>query len=134
MSAITKDSAMGFSVTLNTTFPEAMAKVTEALKNEGFGVLISVDVQATMKAKLNIEYPSFTILGVCNPPLAHRALTEDPHISLMLPCNVVVRQTAEDVLIEFADPEVMMTITDDASLRKVAAEAKIKLERAAAAL
>ncbi len=134
MSNIVKDSSMGFSVTLHASFAEAMAKVTEALKNEGFGVLTTVDIQATMKAKLNAEYPSFTILGVCNPHLAHRALTEDPHISLMLPCNVVVRQVAEGALIEFADPEVMMTISNDEALRQVAAEAKAKLERAAAAL
>ncbi len=129
----------GFGRTLNLSVEEAVARVTEALKTEGFGVLTSIDVQMTLKAKLGIEQEPYVILGACNPPLAHRAITADPNVGLLLPCNVVVRALpAVDQQprsrVEVADPVSMMAIVQNPELASVAAEARARLERAIAAL
>lgn len=132
-------STYGFGRTLTIGFDEAVAKVTEALKAEGFGVLTTIDVRATLKAKLDVEFPPYTILGACNPPLAHRALTTDPNIGLLLPCNVVVRALpAQDSQprtgVEVVDPESMLAVANSAELADVAHEARARLERVVAAL
>jgi uncharacterized protein (DUF302 family) len=132
-------STYGFGRTLTIGFDEAITKVTEALKAEGFGVLTTIDVRATMKAKLDVEFPPYTILGACNPPLAHRALTADPNIGLLLPCNVVVRALpAQDgqpqTRVEVVDPESMLAVASSAELADVAREARARLERVVAAL
>lgn len=128
--------AYGFYCTLTGLgFADAVARVTEALKTEGFGVLTDIDVQATMKAKLNIEVPAYRILGACNPPLAHRALTAQPDIGLLLPCNVIVRQEANaSQTVGFMDPVTVMQMTDNAEVAKVATEVRARLEKVRSAL
>ncbi len=129
----------GFGATVPLPFDEAVARVTEALQAEGFGVLTSIDVKATMKNKLNVDFERYTILGACNPPLAHRALTLEPEVGLLLPCNVVIREVPgkgeqPHTRIEIADPVAMLGIVQHPQMQDLAHEAKVRLQRVIAAL
>ena len=120
----------GFATTVDLPFAAAIDKVTAALKLEGFGVLTDIDVQATMKTKLNIDGLPYRILGACNPPLAHKAIEADPDIGLLLPCNVVVRETAEGkVIVSFMDPAAVLQLVNRADITALAQEVKARLER-----
>jgi uncharacterized protein (DUF302 family) len=120
----------GITVRTATPFAEAVEQVRAALKEQGFGVLTEIDVQATLKAKLGEEIENYLILGACNPPLAHRALAADRQIGLLLPCNVVVRSADGETVVEALDPMTMVVITEEDKLNPVATEAAARLRRA----
>ena len=129
---------MEYGITVRTAvpFPEAVRRVREALAAQGFGVLTEIDVRATLHEKLGADMEDYLILGACNPPLAHQALTADRKVGLLLPCNVVIRSGHGETIIEALDPQIMAEIAGQAALRPVAAEIKARLagvvERAAA--
>ena len=125
--------AMGKTVALK--HDEAVARATEALAKEGFGVLTEIDVAATLKKKLNVDVPPYRILGACNPQFAHRALQLEPEIGALLPCNVVVRTDAGGrTVVEIMDPEAVLGLVGRPEVEPVAAEVRQRLERVLAAL
>ncbi len=121
----------GLTTTLHTSFSDAVEQTTQALSEQGFGVLTRIDVKATLKQKLGKDMEDYLILGACNPQLAHRALDVDRQIGQLLPCNVVLR-TAEDggVLVEAMDPQLMVRVVDQPGLQEIADEAAAKLQAA----
>jgi uncharacterized protein (DUF302 family) len=129
---------IGFEVKIDLPYELAVEKVIAALKAEGFGVLTRIDVRATLKEKLGEDFRPYVILGACNPPLAHKALSQDAVVGLMLPCNVTVEEDpAGGSITRIANPEMMMTVgtlQDNPALLEVAQAARSKLERVAEAL
>ena len=125
----------GIRTRLPLPYDQAVERVTEALKEEGFGVLTEIDVKATLKKKLDVDFRRYIILGACNPPLAHQALSTETEVGLLLPCNVVVYEDGEGSVVSAADPRMMMQIANDPeALRPVADDARERLVRAIDAL
>ena len=125
------------STTLTTSFAEAVTRTRAALQEQGFGVLTEIDMQATLKAKLDADMERYLILGACNPPLAHRAVEANRQIGLLLPCNVVVREDAAvpgTVVVEAMNPQLLVQVTDQPALAPIADEAGRRLQAAIDAL
>lgn len=126
--------SVSFGLDLPLPHNEALERVTSALKEQGFGVLTEIDVKATMKQKLDVDFRPYTILGACNPPLAHRALAADLEIGLLLPCNVVVYERDGGSRVEFLDPVKALDVVGNEKLTPVAEEARERLMSVAHAL
>lgn len=129
--------SIAIATALQTSFADAVARTREALAAQGFGVLTEIDMTATLKAKLNQDMENYLILGACNPPLAHRAVSVDRQIGLLLPCNVVVRADPADdtrVLVEAMDPQLLVQVTGEPALQNVADEVAAELRAAIDAL
>jgi uncharacterized protein (DUF302 family) len=120
----------GFSTKLSVPFDDAISKVTQALKSQGFGVLSDIDVQATLKARLGVEHRPYRILGACNPAFAHQALTVDPDIGQLLPCNVVVREDEDgSITVSFMDPNAVLELVERPEVSAIAAAVRNLLEQ-----
>ena len=125
----------GFKTSIKSEFDSVVARVTEELKKEGFGILSDIDVQATLKAKLGVDSPRYRILGACNPPYAHRALEADPDLGLLLPCNVIVRESNDgSVIVGFMDPEAVLDLVDNEEVSTIGEEIRAKLQKVRDAL
>ncbi len=110
-------------------FSAVVQRVRDALASEGFGVLTEIDVQSTLKTKLDVDMAPYLILGACNPPLAHQAIEADPNIGALLPCNVVVREDGDGVVVSFMDPAAVLGLVDAAGVHDIAAQVRDKLMR-----
>ena len=119
----------GFSKVLNLSYEEAIEKVTEELKKEGFGVLTSIDVKDTLKKRINVDFKKYSILGACNPALAHKALQAEEDIGLLLPCNVIVYEKEDKTAVSIFNPMMMTKIVNNDSLKSVAEEVNAKLTK-----
>jgi uncharacterized protein (DUF302 family) len=123
-----KKTSYGFSKIVDLGYQEAIKKVTEELQKEGFGILTEIDVQATLRKKLDVDFKPYKILGACNPPFAYKALQAEEEIGLMLPCNVIVYMNRDDkTVIAAVDPIVSMQSVDNSQLVEVAATIQDKL-------
>lgn len=125
----------GFNVKVQGDFDGAVQRVTDELQKEGFGVLTEIDVKATLKKKLDIDQKPYKILGACNPKLAHQALSADPDIGLLLPCNVVVREEDDGTItVAFMDPAAVLSLVEKEGVAQLAAEVRGRLQRVSEAL
>ncbi len=119
----------GFSKTVDLSFERTIEKVTEELKKEGFGVLTTIDVKDTLKKKIDVDFKKYTILGACNPPIAHKSLQTEEEIGLLLPCNVIVYEKDDKTKVSMFDPMLMTNIVDNEKMEPIAKEVKEKLQR-----
>lgn len=125
----------GFDIQLDTNFDDAVQRVTDALADEGFGVLSEIDVSATLKKKIDVDRRPYVILGACNPQLANQALNADPDIGVLLPCNVVVREEDNGrITVLFMDPAAVMSLVDKPGVEELAEDVKARLENVRDAL
>ena len=119
----------GISIKLGISYEQAVVAVTEALKSEGFGVLTEIDVKATLKKKLDVDFRKYIILGACNPSLAHEALSAELDIGLLLPCNVIVYEEGDGAVVAAIDPITVLGIVDNMELESMAEQVNTKLRR-----
>ena len=119
----------GFSKTVSLPYEQAIEKVTEELKKEGFGVLTTIDVRDTLKKKLDVDFNKYVILGACNPPFAHKALVAEEKIGLLLPCNVIVYEKNGRTIVAAFDPMTMAALVENDALKTIAEEVTIRLQR-----
>lgn len=124
----------GFGKVTGYSFDQAIDRVTEELKKEGFGILTTIDVQDTLKKKINVDFKRYTILGACNPPFAHKALSTEEEVGLLLPCNVIVYEKDGKTAVSAFDPAVMVDIMKNEAMRPIAAEVEARLRRVIQAL
>jgi uncharacterized protein (DUF302 family) len=129
-------SGYGISITVNLPFDRALARTRDALAGEGFGILTEIDVTGTLRKKLDVEFRPYVILGACNPPLAHRALSAELDIGLLLPCNVIVyaADNPDRTVVAALDPVAALSLTDNDAVKPLAQEVRVKLQRALASL
>lgn len=119
----------GFSKTVDLSFEDTINKVTEELKKEGFGILTTIDIKETLKNKIDVDFKKYTILGACNPTLAHKALQAEEEIGLLLPCNVIVYEKEGKSAVSVFDPSLMSKVVENEKLDSIAEEVKEKLQR-----
>ena len=119
----------GFSKTVDLSFEDTINKVTEELKKEGFGILTTIDIKETLKNKIDVDFKKYTILGACNPSLAHKALQAEEEIGLLLPCNVIVYEKEGKSAVSVFDPSLMTKVVENENLNPIAEEVKEKLQR-----
>ncbi len=117
----------GYSKTTNLSFEQAVEKITDELKKEGFGVLTEIDVKETLKKKLNVDFKKYKILGACNPPIAHKALQIEEELGLLLPCNVIVYEKNEKTVVSVFNPMVMPQLLENKDMEAFAEDVKSKL-------
>ena len=119
----------GFSKTVDLPFEQTIERVTEELKKEGFGVLTTIDVKDTLKKKIDVDFKKYTILGACNPLIAHKALQIEEELGLLLPCNVIVYEKDDKTIVSMFDPMLMTNVIDNEQMEPIAKEIKEKLQR-----
>lgn len=119
----------GFSKTTDYNFEQAIEKVTEELKKEGFGVLTTIDVKETLKKKIDVDFKKYTILGACNPKLAHSGLQAEEELGLLLPCNVIVYEKNDRTVVSVFDPQIMTAVIENPNIKSIADEVKSKLQK-----
>lgn len=119
----------GFSKTTDYNFEQAIEKVTKELKKEGFGVLTTIDVKETLKKKIDVDFKKYTILGACNPKLAHSGLQAEEELGLLLPCNVIVYEKNDKTVVSVFDPQIMTAVIENPNMKSIADEVKSKLQK-----